>query len=306
MRWTPEVRRLAPLLLLAACSKSPPPAAPAPDAAPPGPVVTRLRVIDATPPTHRPAALDAAALEGALKAALEGAGLTIEPGARSEDRWRVSVEARVVYGVALDDGLATAVQPGEGKAVWEMELKLRPPGTIEAMHGWLEAQDAAPFAGGDAAALRAALEARVKAPLPRLARGLKRQVEVLERDVPGLVDALSDEDADVRKAAAGRLGMLRATAAVPAIAARIEQEEDRAVLLRMVGALSEIGDDRAAEALIALANPRDRELLRAVIDALSVVGGKRVEDFFDILSSHDAADVRAMVQQARARLRRQP
>lgn len=302
------MRRAAPLLLvlLAACSKSPPPAAPAPDAAPPSAVVTRLRVLDATPPTHRPVALDRAALEAALTKALTAEGLTVQPGARPDDVWRVAVEARVVYGIALDDGLADSVRPGEGKAVWEMELKLRPPGTIEAMHGWLEASDAAPFAGADEAALRAALEAHVKAPLPRLARGLKRQVDVLGRDVPGLVDALSDDDPDVRQAAAGRLGMLRATAAVPALAARIEQEKHRAALLRMVGALSEIGDDRAAEALIGLANPRDRELLRAVVDALSVVGGKRVEDFFDILSSHDAADVRAMVQQARSRLRRRP
>ena len=39
-----------------------------------------------------------------------------------------------------------------------------------------------------------------------------------------------------------------------------------------------------------------------MVDALSVVGGPRVVDSFDILSSHDAPDVRAMVSQARARL----
>mgnify|MGYP002631664332 CR=1 FL=1 len=281
------------------CSKAPAPA-PSADAGLPAATVSRVRIHDGTPPDRRPAPLDTAALEAALGRALTEAGLPVRPGAR--DGWRVSIEARVAYGLRADDGIAATVAPGTAKVTWAVELRLRPPESTEALHAFIEVADEGAFAGADAAALKTALEGHAAAGMQPVVRAIRRQVEVLGRDVAGLVDGLSDPDPDVRRASAGRLGMLRAAASVPALAARVPVEQDREVLLRMIGALAEIGDDRAAEALIGLANPRDRELLRAVVDALSVVGGPRVVDFFDILSSHDAPDVRAMVSQARARL----
>ena len=95
--------------------------------------------------------------------------------------------------------------------------------------------------------------------------------------------------------------MTRESTAVEAIASQLRIEKNRDVKHRMIGALSEIGDEKAAQALIHLADPRDRETLAAILDALTVVGGQRVDDFFDILSMHDASDVRELVSDARRR-----
>lgn len=119
-----------------------------------------------------------------------------------------------------------------------------------------------------------------------------------------LTQRLADADWVVRLAAVEQLAVLRDPSTVGALASHAKTEQNREVLLRLIGVLGELGDDRAAQALIGLANPRDREMLRGVLDALSVVGGERVTDFFDILASHDAPDVREMVEEARSRLAR--
>lgn len=307
------MKKLGVMLLLAlasGCGKkeeapakgdAPTPTAPAAPAA----VVQRLRVQDLTPADRRPAPLDADQLAKALREQLAAAGLPSvdKPG---DDVWRLAVTANVVYGIAVDDGIAATAQPGAAKARWEVELKARPPGMSEAMYSYVDSEASAPFAG-DAGGLEAALRAQALAGLKPVTQALSTRVRALAQPVPALITQLADPNPEVRLASASRLGMLRTPDAVQALAARIPEEKDREVLLRMVGALAEIGDDRAATALIGLANPRDRELLRAVVDALSVIGGERVNDFLDILATHDAADVREMVEQARGRLeRRQP
>ena len=87
------------------------------------------------------------------------------------------------------------------------------------------------------------------------------------------------------------------------LAARVAIEEDREVKLRLIGAIAELGDERAAQALISIADTRDREMLGAVLDALSSVGGERVQEFLGILSMHDSAQIRDMVESARRRLK---
>ena len=289
-------------LLLLACSsggesKPPEPARPAP----PRVVVTRVSVQDSTPEDRRPVQVPGDALKSALEAALAAEGL--ERGEAPEDAWRISVRARYGYGVTRGEGLLATPDKGRVKAVLTIDAQIRAPGVSEALHAYIETDDEADF-DGDAAKLRAALDARVGAAASKAAKAVAARARLLGEDTPTLVTRLEDADPLVRRAAAGRLAMLKARAAVPALAARVKQEEDRETLLRMVGALTEIGDDQAAAALIELADPRDRELLRAVVDALSVVGGERVGDFFEVLGTHDSADIRLMVEQAKARLKR--
>ncbi len=311
----PAARLLAVALAttLWACSEPPPPPTTEPETA----QIVRLRVADATPEQARPVTLHGPALAAALGEALVTAGLDVQrPGPAgiwdawrtARDRaglprghWTVEVDGRVVYGRVGEAGIAADIGPGDIKAVWTVELALRPPDRSPNMYAFAEGEHTAPFTG-DAAAFTAALEAGVDAAAADAARQVAVQVETLGRDEAALIAALGHDDPLVRRAAAERLGMLRAPAAVPVLAEQVQKEPDRNAQLRMIGALAEIGDDRAAEALIALANPRDRELLRAVVDALSVVGGARVGDFFAILAHHDDADVRLLVEQARLRL----
>jgi len=286
-------------LVAAGCSRKPAAPAGPVDAGPPPVRITRLAVADDTPPELRPAPVPADELRSLVQAALVEAGFTV--GERDESLWRASVEARVVYGVSAGAGLMAAPGKGQVKARWIIEARLRPPGTRESLSTSVEAADAASFDGA-ATALGIAVRARVRAAMWRAAASLKARAGVLTRDVPGLIAALDDPDPEARHAAASRLGMLRSRAAVPKLIERLGVEKNREVRLRLIGAVAEIGDERAADALIALAQPRDREQLRAVVDALSVIGGARVNDFLDILGAHDSADVRELVHNARRRL----
>lgn len=299
IRWTMALG----LLALIACSKDDPksPAAPSTEAPPPALVVARLKVVDETPPEQRPVALPHANFEAPWKAALTAQGFSFgEPPANAVV---VRLDARVVYGVTTGDGLLDKVGPGRAEVRWAVKVKLRPSGSAVDDYAFVEGHAGVDFKG-DAAALKAALEAQVSAALQQPAIDIKARALLMTLAPEHLITRLKSPDASTRLAAVDRLGALRAPIAVPALVELSKTEEDRTVLLRVVGALSEIGDDEAAKALISLANPRDREMLRAVVNALSVVGGARVSDFLDILSVHDADDVREMVDAARDRLAR--
>lgn len=319
--WWREVALRLPLGLalaftLAACADP----APDPARAAPAARVVAIEVTDATPPDRRPVIVGAARLHDTLRAALAAAGLAVDGDdlfglghAIEEAReraglgpggWRVEVTARAIYGVSDGEGIAAAPVAGQAKAMWLVDLRLRPPDGSPALYAAAQASAEAAFAGADAAALRPVIEARIDAAATDAARQVAAQVDTLGQPVERLIDSLRAAEPDIRRAAAGRLGMLRDATAVPALADQLRVERDREARLRMIGALAEIGDDRAAEVLIELANPRDRELLRAVVDALSVVGGPRVDDFLGVLATHDDADVRLLVEQARERLAR--
>lgn len=292
--------------LVAGCSKPAEPGPPAPVVVAPASipvVVTRVQVEDATPPESQVWAPEPGELETLARKRLADAHFTLAERA-PEDAIRVSVDARVVHGLTDGQGLMGRDAPHPpgtlSRVVWSAEVRLRAAGSSVAQHVYIEGKADAPAEEEVVAQQRL----QVEKALDPILQGLQARCTVLGLATEALPARLEDPDPAVRLAAADQLGVRRVTSAVDALAARTKVEADREVLLRIVGALAEIGDDRAAAALIDLANPRDRELLRAVLDALSVVGGERVTDFLDILGSHDAPDVRDLVEEARGRLLR--
>ena len=263
--------------------------------------VARIQVKDLTPAELRPQTFAADRLEKILSEALIGADLKVGP--PKDDEWKITVEAQVIYGISKGDGLADRAMTGPAKAAWEAVFKFQPPGALDSMSVLVEGTDTLAF-DGKAAKLEAHLAARLKASAKVLAQSVVGRARVLAQPPETLVNLLEDPKPGVRLAAASRLAMLRLSAAVPTIAKRLPKETDRTVKLRLIGALAEIGDDRAAPALISAADPKDRELLRAVLGTLSVIGGERGGDFFEILSTHDDADIRLMVEQAQERMTR--
>lgn len=270
-----------------------------------------LRIIDGTPPDRRPITFEAAALEAPLRRAFGEAGYEGEAGkAPPEHVWKVQAAARVIYGLTTGEGLLSEIPetPVEGlsaKVVWTVEVKFKDSETYDNQYVVFEMTEAAPITGAQSpealkAALQAQLDAGAKAVSGRLAG--HRAVLVLPR---AEVEArLADESPAIRQAAVDRLAALGDKAAVPALVKRVEVETERGIKLRIVGALEELRDPRAEEALIALANPRDREMLHAVVLALAVLETPKARDFLDILATHDAPDVRALVQAARAQMDR--
>ncbi|MCA9528110.1 MAG: hypothetical protein KC549_17610, partial [Myxococcales bacterium] len=236
-------------LALAACSKGPDPAAGPASEAPPAPavVVTRFRVEDATPAEARRYTPTEADLGPALKSRLEAAGLRFADEA-PENAARLTITARVVHGFTIGEGLIPAAEPApanaRGRAVWAVEARLRPPGSSEGQHIFLEGMDEAPVVGDGT------LGDRVAKAFDPVVQGLKTRVGLLGLPTPVLATRLDDPDPAVRLAVVDQLAIRRDGTAVEAISRRTRVEKEREVLLRLIGALAEIGDDGAARALI--------------------------------------------------------
>jgi HEAT repeat protein len=130
------------------------------------------------------------------------------------------------------------------------------------------------------------------------------RVMQLTAPVDEVLARLAGQDAEGRLLAVDRLSIERADIAVPALRQAIRTEASAAARVRMVGALGALGDPRAADDLIALADTRDAELFVAVIDALVQLGGPKAREFFALMSTHDSTEIRALVEDAAIRLER--
>lgn|GEM_PF-2887278 len=132
----------------------------------------------------------------------------------------------------------------------------------------------------------------------------EERVMQLTAPVDEVLARLAGQDAEGRLLAVDRLSLERADIAVPALRQAIRTEASPAARVRMVGALGALGDPRAADDLIALADTRDAELFVAVIDALVQLGGPKAREFFALMSTHDSTEIRALVEDAAVRLER--
>ncbi len=281
---------LACLLFFASCSqKSKEPQIP----------FARLEFIDATPANLHPIVVDLEKAKQNFESMLARAGYFKVSETPDHSQWRASIQARVVYGFTKGDGLEEQVSKDcEAQAMLSVALRLLPPLQSEAVYLFEQTQSKCPLKEAPNYGVEAQIDEVIKAMEPLL----KTKRQLLYRDQAGLIAALDDERPAMRIGAAELLGMSRAQGAVPQICDRLQKEQDRAVLLRLIGALAEIGDARAVTALIAVADSKDRELLRAVIDALSSIGGEQTNDFFDLLENHDSPEVRYMLEEARKHL----
>jgi hypothetical protein len=291
-------------LLLAGCSDAPPNAA-KPEAEAPQAratvVLGRLRVVDETPAERRPWAATPEQLEAPLRAAVTAAG--VQTSAPTPTDWLLTAKARVVYGLAGPDGeLRAKPEAGTAAARWQVEVALRVPGEPAPIESVFEGRAQAPFEGA-ADALAPTLTGVLTQGLAGLSADVAGRLEVLTLPAMALVSMLEDASAERRRLAVDRLAMLRARTAVPALGARLRAEPDRELRLRIVGALAELGDQRAADALVAIADPKDREMLVAIVDTLALLGGPSATAFLDVLADHDAPEVRALVGQARERMK---
>lgn len=291
-------------LMLAACNDAPPDAARPTVEAPRARatvVLGRLRVVDETPAERRPWAATPEQLEAPLRAALTAAG--VQTTAPTPTDWLLTAKARVVYGLAGPDGeLRAKPEPGTAAARWQVELALRVPGEPAPIESVFEGRGQAPFEG-TADALAATLTRMLAEGLSGLTADVAGRLEVVTLPVAALTSMLEDASPDRRRLAVDRLATLRARTAVPALGARLRTESDPALRLRIVGALAELGDPRAVDALVAVADPKDREMLVAIVDTLALLGGPSAAAFLDVLADHDAPVVRALVAQARERMK---
>jgi HEAT repeats len=128
------------------------------------------------------------------------------------------------------------------------------------------------FVGAAAIFLHPSLEWRSGGTAERTSVGAQQRLS--ESAVNGLIGALSDPDAGVRKQAAHALGSLGAADAVPALSAAIA-DKDRDVRTAAIDALGAIGDPSALDALTPALKDQDAVIRRHAAAAIADVGGAR-------------------------------
>jgi hypothetical protein len=124
-----------------------------------------------------------------------------------------------------------------------------------------------------------------------------------EKDSAAMIGALADSDARLREFAIDRLGERKIAAAVEPLIARLTAEDDPSLVLRIVGALVVIHDDRAVDPLITLTHRKDAEFVMQIVYALGALGSRQAEAYLVTMASgHPDDDVRGAAKQALAEL----
>ncbi len=124
------------------------------------------------------------------------------------------------------------------------------------------------------AAYRAALDAALR----QAASDLVMQADAARKSDRELVADLASPDAGMRDSAVRQLADRKNPAAVPALIERLK-DPDREVVLRAMGALQEIRDQRAVRPLIDLSERQDPAFVAQVIYVIGDLGGPEAEAF---------------------------
>ena len=126
---------------------------------------------------------------------------------------------------------------------------------------------------------------------------ISQQRRVNHKDIDALIGLVSSPEAHLKGFALDYLSERRLVEAVPALSKQLNDETDPDTLLRIVGALAEIGDERAVRPLIELTRRKDDHFVLQVIYAVGTIGGRTAEGFLvTIAGGHGSEHVRQVAE----------
>ena len=126
---------------------------------------------------------------------------------------------------------------------------------------------------------------------------ISQQRRVNHKDLNVLIDLVSSPEAHLKRFALNCLAERRSVEAVPALSKQLSVEADQDTLLRIVGTLAEIGDERAVRPLIELTRRKDDYFVLQVIYAVGTIGGRTAEGFLVTLAGgHGSEHVRQVAE----------
>lgn len=255
-------------------------------------LISRVAVSDATLGDNGALDITPEDLKQHLLAALDAAGrfrpLPPDQDARKDapDSYRAKVE--LSFTRESDEPPQPGLQPGQAGAAMRraevaLSLTLNPArgdgdgDQLRAVSNASRVFDASPgpkAEGARQAAYRAALDGALR----QAASDLVMQADAAKKSNPELVADLASPDAGVRDSAVRQLAERKSPAAVPALIERLK-DPDREVVLRAMGALQEIHDQRAVRPLIDLSERQDPAFVAQVIYVIGDLGGPEAEAF---------------------------
>lgn len=241
-----------------------------------------------------------------LKESLEATGrFALKPGADSKLRLEVESARRLIVPVkVITPGGAADREMAEVQVALELFTNTAQ-GDVDRTLAEGQARRPTGSEGGiDPAVRLAAFDAALDAALHEAVVALTWQLEARKKTDAALIADLSALDARVRDYAVRALADRRNPAAVPALLARL-QDDNPVVVRRTVGALVAIGDIRAVRPLIELTKKRPPALVAEILYALGSLGGAEAESFLYTLESGSPdEEVRRAASEAFVDLRR--
>jgi hypothetical protein len=149
-------------------------------------------------------------------------------------------------------------------------------------------------------AFRGALDAA----LAQAAAQLVLELDAMSESDAQLVADLGSPDGGVRDCAVAQLAERRNPAAVPALI-ELLRSADHPTVMKALGLLEAMHDQRAVKPLIDLTDKAESELVRQVVYVIGSIGGTEAEAFlFTLENGSQDAQVRAAAAEAAAELRR--
>ena len=136
--------------------------------------------------------------------------------------------------------------------------------------------------------------------------GLLRLARLWSGPLSERLAAISGDDAELRSEAVHAVAERKETEAVPTLVAILKDERAERRDLAL-GALLEIGDQRAVKPITEMARLGDTEALPRIIDAMVVLGGAEARAYLEfVVSAHDDEQLRSQASAALVRLGQHP
>ena len=262
----------------------------APKPAPPKPsgaLRIKLAVLDQTEKDERPIELGKD-LRAMAEAAARRAGVEV-----SDDGMLAGIEVHY----ALLDGDKPAPNAPKGLLTWAAQVTLRVEdgGLGEDLQSLSKSES--PYVRAATPDLRKALNVVLGACIEQALRDALAQARFRKLEPKEALAALSSDAVEERWAAIRRLADLRDVAAIPKIAAFLEDEDELTVNVA-IAALGQIRDERAVEPLAKAAEGPDVERALAVVEALAAIGGPKAKKYLELIgASHPSDRVRDRVKE---------
>lgn len=246
---------------------------------------------------------DHAALEAAARQAARGwTGFSIRDARADEVGWQLTVEVQALAErEARDDaGVARSGERHRAAAVGMTLAALRDAGGAGPQR-----YEADGLAAADVPA-KAPIDELLRQAVASAASGVGTSIHLAAARDDEVLRALSGKDRNLRLRAIGIAGDRRLSAAIGPLTEIVKnEEEDVDSVLKAVGALVAIGDERAVPALIDAGRNRPPAYLNPILFAVAQLGGSKAEGYlFTVANGHPDPDVRRNASDALAELRR--